>query len=404
VERAFIMKRDSLYIYFGLIIYTILAEPMGTLYPAASLPAMTEYFGVSMGAMQTANYIFTFFTATIPLIYGVISDHFGRKRIYIISMLVFSFSCLLTIFAKNIEQLYVLRAIQGAGLGVNFITSAAILKDLAKKEKTLACFYSFYEIIFGLGLLLMPAIGGLIQQYYGWKANYIFMFAFTLSLVLCYIFIYKETNSEIKAEKFNFFAAISPHINCLKCAKYVLLVIAGSTLITYINIFYTYLPFILSHTYEKGPVIFGTVSILEGFIYMTSILVNIILLRYFKLRKLIILGFSIQILSMVGMIIFYNTGLLNFYILIAFIYGLYIGMGFLYANIHTVIVNLYPTHAALTNSHLLFSCSMIGIIYMGILSAIFTTTTLFVLITAFFIATLISFSFYLLAKLSKNPN
>src|SRR3990167_4464872 len=82
---------------------------------------------------------------------------------------------------------------QGLGAGATLSISQPILRDLFD-GKTLAK-YSSYSALIGVGFLTMaPLFGGYLQQYFGWRASFLFLVIYTLMALAAIIFRVPETN------------------------------------------------------------------------------------------------------------------------------------------------------------------------------------------------------------------
>jgi EmrB/QacA subfamily drug resistance transporter len=108
-------------------------------------------------------------TATIsgPL-YGKLSDLFGRRPIFLIGIGIFLLGSTLAGLAQSIEWLIVARGVQGLGAGALFPIALAIIGDVfAPSER--GKYQGLFGAVFGLSILLGPAIGGLLTDTVGWQ-------------------------------------------------------------------------------------------------------------------------------------------------------------------------------------------------------------------------------------------
>jgi EmrB/QacA subfamily drug resistance transporter len=108
-------------------------------------------------------------TATIsgPL-YGKLSDLFGRRPIFLFGIGVFLVGSVLAGISTSIEWLVVARGIQGLGAGALFPIALAIIGDIfAPSER--AKYQGLFGAVFGVSVLIGPAIGGLLTDTVGWQ-------------------------------------------------------------------------------------------------------------------------------------------------------------------------------------------------------------------------------------------
>ncbi len=130
--------------------------------------------------------------STMPLA-GNLSDNFGRKRIFLISLGLFTFSSLACGFAPNIHTLVAFRFLQGIG-GASFLPSASgIVADYfpESRERAIGLFTS----IFPIGGIIGPNLGGWIVSRYSWR--YIFYINLPVGILLMVLTIILLEDSRV---------------------------------------------------------------------------------------------------------------------------------------------------------------------------------------------------------------
>ena len=102
---------------------------------------------------------------------GKLSEQYGRRRVFLASVFVFTAASLLCGFADDIYVLIALRALQAAG-GAGFTPSATgIIVDHFGKERDRAV--SFFGSIFPIGAMIGPIFGGLFVTYWSWRGIFL---------------------------------------------------------------------------------------------------------------------------------------------------------------------------------------------------------------------------------------
>jgi DHA2 family multidrug resistance protein len=99
---------------------------------------------------------------------GWISDRLGRKRFYLISILLFTVSSFLCGIAPSLPILILFRVLQGLGGGGLQPTTQAILADIFPKERIAAAF-TLYSVVIVLAPTLGPVMGGWLSDNWGWR-------------------------------------------------------------------------------------------------------------------------------------------------------------------------------------------------------------------------------------------
>jgi EmrB/QacA subfamily drug resistance transporter len=117
--------------------------------------------------------------STMPLM-GILSDTYGRKKVYLASLVLFTASSLACGLAPNIYILVIFRFLQGIG-GASFLpTAAGIVSDLFPDNRESAI--GLFTSIFPIGGIIGPNLGAWIVSQYSWR--YIFYINLPIGIVL----------------------------------------------------------------------------------------------------------------------------------------------------------------------------------------------------------------------------
>jgi EmrB/QacA subfamily drug resistance transporter len=137
---------------------------------AVAFPNFISDFGTNvLWAAWTISIYMVAVTSVMPLM-GNLSDTFGRKRVYMVSLFLFTASSLACGLAPNIYSLVAFRFLQGVG-GASFLpTAAGIVSDQFPESRERAI--GLFSSIFSIGGIVGPNLGGWIVSRYSWR--YIF--------------------------------------------------------------------------------------------------------------------------------------------------------------------------------------------------------------------------------------
>ncbi len=131
-----------------------------------------------LGGNNLYTWAFTAYLLTSTIsgpLYGKLSDLFGRRPIFLFGIGIFMVGSLLAGLTQEMWQLVVARGVQGLGAGAVFPIALAVIADLfAPSER--GRYQGLFGAVFGLSVLVGPAIGGLITDTIGWP----FVFFFNL--------------------------------------------------------------------------------------------------------------------------------------------------------------------------------------------------------------------------------
>jgi EmrB/QacA subfamily drug resistance transporter len=104
--------------------------------------------------------------ASIPL-WGRLADMYGRKRIFLIGMVIFLASSVFCGFSTSMLQLILFRAVQGVGAGCLLPVAQTIVADLYTLEQR-AKLSAVMSAVFGFSSVIGPLIGGFITDQLSW--------------------------------------------------------------------------------------------------------------------------------------------------------------------------------------------------------------------------------------------
>jgi EmrB/QacA subfamily drug resistance transporter len=116
--------------------------------------------GLELQAWVTTAYLITS-TISTP-IYGKLGDIFGRRRLFIIAIVIFVFGSILSVFASSMYELAAYRAVQGLGAGGLFALAITILSDIVPPRER-ARYQGFILAVFASSSVLGPVVGGLFS-------------------------------------------------------------------------------------------------------------------------------------------------------------------------------------------------------------------------------------------------
>jgi MFS family permease len=149
-----------------------------------ALPAIGK--DLNANAIQLGWVISSFIlsSAIFLMPFGRFADITGRKKIFTYGIILFGVSTSLIIFCRTINELIILRVIQGVSSSMIFGTSLAIITSVFEPgERGRAMGITVTSTY--LGLSCGPVIGGLLTQYFGWRSIFAFLVPFAVvALVL----------------------------------------------------------------------------------------------------------------------------------------------------------------------------------------------------------------------------
>ena len=128
-----------------------------------SLPSMARDLHVSASAIQLSMVLFMFSSGISQIFVGSVLDSFGRFKIWVGALFVFSLSSVIIAVFPNIYVLYAMRIIQGITISLIVVGKRAYFVDIYSGEK-LKNYISMFSIIWGCAPIIAPFAGGYLQS------------------------------------------------------------------------------------------------------------------------------------------------------------------------------------------------------------------------------------------------
>jgi DHA1 family bicyclomycin/chloramphenicol resistance-like MFS transporter len=176
----------------AIIAASIAVTPMSVDMPLPALPEITRAFATSSSNTQLIISLFLIGFAAGQLVYGPVSDRFGRRPVMLGALALFLAASAICIAAGSIEVLLVGRFLQGAGAAGGMVLARACVRDI--HGPNMARPMSIVVTFTGLAPILAPSVGGAILAVAGWRDIFILLgVAATGMFVVIWLFL-DETN------------------------------------------------------------------------------------------------------------------------------------------------------------------------------------------------------------------
>lgn len=272
-----------------------------------SLPAIAVYFGVNDAAVRLTLFAYMLSFSCTPLLFGPLSDHWGRKKVVHFGLLVSLIATLGCALSPSIHWFAFCRFIQGIGCGATMISGRAMVTDIFK-GKELAKQISYITMSMPLILAVAPLLGGYLQVAFNWQAVFWFLFLYILGVAIMMFKVEESLNHESKKHISLIFKGYH-HI--LTTPSFVLFGLGMAVPAIGTLAYLTASPFIFQHGLGLSPSQYGSLALFVGSAIIVAGYVNIRLLRHFSLNEVLCLGSFCIILSGILLSGLYLAGWFN---------------------------------------------------------------------------------------------
>ena len=137
-----------------------------------SLPTIATGLGTDLVGISWAVIAFQIGTVGFSLVFGRLGDLYGRRRIHLLGLLVFTAGTLIGAFAESLTQLMVCRLLQGLAAALiqsqgRVLAMQAVPRNAAGKAQ------GFISTAHNSGFLLGPSLGGFVVDSFNWRGIFV---------------------------------------------------------------------------------------------------------------------------------------------------------------------------------------------------------------------------------------
>ena len=170
----------------GMIVLLAAASALGPVAMQIMLPAIPivrETFAISTGTAQLTLSLSMFSIAVATLIYGPLSDRYGRRPIMLLGISITVFGSVLCMMAGSIEWLIFGRIVQAAGGAVGLVLARAIVRDVYPADQAAGVIATLVMVMVIMPMLA-PLAGGELMVRFDWHSIFYLVAAISLFLLL----------------------------------------------------------------------------------------------------------------------------------------------------------------------------------------------------------------------------
>lgn len=305
-----------------------------------SLPDMAAQLHTTPAAIQLTLSLFIISYGVSQLIVGGLLDSYGRYWPTMISMLVFSAASFAIAFTESIQVIYLMRIIQGFTVAVIVVSKRSFFVDVYKGDE-LKKYTSLFSVIWAIGPIVAPFLGGFFQTSWGWKSNFVFLGLFSFAFFIIEVLIGGE--SQKQTQPFSIKNVLDTYGKMVKTPDFTAgMVILG---LAYAMILFYGMasPFLIEQKLHLSPTVTGYAALFSGVSVMAGGTLSRILIKKPFVKKLV-LASTLQLVAVTLLITltFYYQSLPT---LLLFVFLLHSTGGFIFNNLMSYTLIRFPQYA-----------------------------------------------------------
>ncbi|HED7413297.1 TPA: multidrug effflux MFS transporter [Campylobacter jejuni] len=286
---------------FKLIVILALMSSIAPLSTDMYLPALSHVEqSFQTNSFLTQLSIASFFIAFAlgQLIYGPLSDIFGRKIPALVGIFFFIVSSLFCVIIDDIYAFIALRFFEALGGCAGVVIARAIINDLFEIKEA-AGIFALMMVFSSLAPMLSPTFGGILLEYFSWHSIFATLFALGILLFLMILFGLKESAPHLKNKKFSHHEAMKSYKFVLSDKRFLVYILCASFALAAMFAYITGSSFVFTQFFslseQKFALLFGANAL--GFVICANI--NVRLVLKYESEKILAKALMIMFISTV---------------------------------------------------------------------------------------------------------
>lgn len=223
-----------------------------------SMPEMARVFGAAPGEVQLTLSVYTLSFALAQLVYGPLSDRFGRRPVALVGLSIYVVASLACAFAASIGMLIGLRVAQALGSCAAGVVARATVRD-AHDLHGAARVFAYMGMAMSATPLIAPTIGGVLQELFGWRAPFGFMALAGAALLALVFLVLAESNVNPDRRALRLGRLAANYLYVLTHRQFLGYALSTAFSFSTVFIFLSYAPFVLIDLLGVRPGAFGLV-------------------------------------------------------------------------------------------------------------------------------------------------
>jgi DHA1 family bicyclomycin/chloramphenicol resistance-like MFS transporter len=152
-----------------------------------SLPAMARDLDASIATIQLTVTLYLLAVGFGQLIYGPLSDRFGRRPLLMGGLAIYAVASLAAALSVGVVGLVLARTFQAIGACAGVVLARAVIRDVWSREEATSVL-GYVTMGMTIAPMLAPILGSLLEEFAGWRATMLACLAFGLPLaVACWL-------------------------------------------------------------------------------------------------------------------------------------------------------------------------------------------------------------------------
>lgn len=298
------MPRPESLIVAVLLTLAVSIGPISTDLYLPSLPSLTVALETDVASVQLTLSVFLVGLAFSQLVYGPLSDRFGRRPALLVGFALYVVASAACMLAQSIEALIVARFGQAVGACAGSVLGRAIVRDVYGREGA-ARMFAYIGAAMALAPAIGPMLGGYLTVWFGWRANFAVLLIVGALAFTGVWFLLAETNPHL-GRTTGVARMLRDYLGFFRHRAYVGYVLCVTTAYCGLFAFISGSPFVFIEVFGLPPNLFGFCfaaavgGFIAGAVFSGRMVTRLGLARILSVGVLVLAGAG---LSMAGLVL-----------------------------------------------------------------------------------------------------
>ncbi|TDS76327.1 MFS transporter [Comamonas sp. JUb58] len=311
-----------------------------------SMPAMAQSLGGTASQIQLTLTLFIAGYGLGQLVVGVLLDRFGRWRPTMVALALFALSSAAIAVSDDIVVICALRLLQGLLGAVAVVGKRTFFVDVFRGP-ALQRYLTWMTVVWSLGPICAPFIGGFVQTHWGWRANFVVLAVFSVVALVLEMLGGGETLAQPQPIRPREVASRAWEIMRNRAfARGVLCVSAAYAMVMGWSMAS---PFIVEAVYHRPPTTTGSLALLMGLAWMGGgLIARAAMARSLAAKHRGALLAMACFISLLALTTWLPASWPSLAVMAAVAFCIHVAAGLVF-NIHFAhVLSMFPKHAALS--------------------------------------------------------
>lgn len=313
------------------------------------LPAVAKDLNASPADVQLTLSAFFIGFAIGQLVYGPVSDRFGRRPVLVGGILFYIATSAVCAVAWNVDVLIGARFLHALGAGAAGVVVRSVVRDKFHGDLAARAF-SLMMIVMLLAPLLAPIFGGQILDYFGWRAIFWFLTAFGALCFVAVIFMLPESHPPDRRAQTSLFGMMGNYLTVARNKRTIGCILTSVSAFGGLFAYVAGSPFVYIELFGVPAEYYGFLFGLTALGLMIGSFANSRLVMRFGARRLMRGGVTTAAVSSLAVLAAGWSGVGGLISLVATLVLFIASLSFVASNAIALAVDPFPRQAGTVNA------------------------------------------------------